>query len=536
MRARVGVGLALLLLLVLVAYQSLPRSTADTLPTRTRAAELATLAAVAPDSGRPESTPGPPPGTPASGAPAGIILFQSSRDTPGALQLFAMRADGGAVRRLGGITPGAGFPRLSPDGTRVAFVGNTGAADDIYTVNLDGSDLVRVTADLGNNRFPTWSPDGQRLAFGSDRSGDWEVYTTDIRGGDLARVTLDPADDNLPSWSPDGRWIAFQSDRDGAMHLYKAHPDGTDAAALTRGNANDRYPTWSPDGRRIAFYSDRAGGIDQLYVIDADGARETRLLVSRGRDQLPNWSPDGRWLAFASERDGRWGIYQLALDQGIDRLLTQIPDSYAPSWGAATPAAASLFAGTAPPVPTFGPATATLAPTSPVSTAAAPRPAAPTVTATIAGPSPTVPLTPTATALTAPAGLGQTIRLRNWELTVRGVGRPGGTLKWSDDGDTSKAAGTWVVVTVDLRNIGGRDFGVSPWDFSLLAEDGTEYGLSPDAGAAAYSIYQGGSFVGEAMPPGAVARYYLVFDIDPNAAGLRFVFEQDTRPVFDLGR
>ena len=119
---------------------------------------------------------------------------------------------------------------------------------------------------------------------------------------------------------------------------------------------------------------------------------------------------------------------------------------------------------------------------------------------------------------------------------MRGVGRPGQRLKWSDDGDTSAAHGTWLVVTVDMKNIGSRDFGVSTWDFTLIAADGTEYGLSADAGASAYSSYQGGGFVGEAIPPGMVVRYYLVFDIAPDAAGLRFIFEQDTRPAVDLGQ
>lgn len=267
--------------------------------------------------------------------PSGLILFQSSQETPTALQLFAISSSSEGLHHIAGTPRNAAHPRISPDGSRIAFVGSDGQADDIYIIGLDGSGLRRITAGSGNNRFPAWSPDGARLAFGSDRDGNWEIYTATLDGSTLTRLTNDPADDNLPSWSPDGQWLAFQSDRARGMHLYKMRVDGGAPIALTGGAGADRYPIWSPDGRRLAYYSDRDGGRDQLFAIDADGGHDTRLAISKGKDQLPAWSPDGQWLVFASERDGGWGIYLLQIATGEQRLLIRQPNAWAPAWGAA---------------------------------------------------------------------------------------------------------------------------------------------------------------------------------------------------------
>ena len=271
---------------------------------------------------------------PTTAAPTGLIVFHSSQETPGTLQLYTLRVgtDNSGARRIPGTPRYAAHPRLSPDGTRVVFAGHDAGSDDLYVIRLDGSGLTRLTRDRGNNRFPVWSPDGKQLAFGSDRDGNWEIYRLNLDIGVESRLTNNPADDNLPSWSPDGQWLAFQSDRAQNMHLFKSRVDGSGVVQLTRGAGNNRYPAWSPDGRRLAFYSDRADGLDQLFALDADGQQETRLATSGGRDQLPTWSPDGRWIAFASERDGGWGIYLLGLGEGSARLLVRQPDSWAPHW------------------------------------------------------------------------------------------------------------------------------------------------------------------------------------------------------------
>ncbi len=63
------------------------------------------------------------------------------------------------------------WPRVSPDGERVAFVIAEEGRRDIWIYELERGVHSRFTT-AGNNDTPTWSPDGRWLAFSSDREGD----------------------------------------------------------------------------------------------------------------------------------------------------------------------------------------------------------------------------------------------------------------------------------------------------------------------------------------------------------------------------
>ena len=103
----------------------------------------------------------------------------------GAVQI-AVAADGSLVYTPGGVTarerelvwedrqgqeePLAApprayqYPRLSPDGTRVAL-DVMDQEEDIWIWDLARETLRRLTFDPGQDRYPVWTPDGQRVAF-----------------------------------------------------------------------------------------------------------------------------------------------------------------------------------------------------------------------------------------------------------------------------------------------------------------------------------------------------------------------------------
>jgi len=120
-----------------------------------------------------------------------------------------------------------------------------------------------------------------------------------------------------------------------ASFVNVASAAGAERAALTRSHAQrDEAPAWSPDGSKIAFHSPRAGGLPEIYVIDADGANLTRLTYNDAADGFPAWSPDGSRIAFASERDGNWEIYVMAADGSAQTNVSRSPGSTdtQPAW------------------------------------------------------------------------------------------------------------------------------------------------------------------------------------------------------------
>lgn len=88
----------------------------------------------------------------------------------------------------GGATRGYGFPVVSPDGQRIAFVSRSSSANyrinlDIYLANVDGTNISQLTFHPGNDLCPRWSGDGRSLFFLSQRGsarGEYNIWKMDL--------------------------------------------------------------------------------------------------------------------------------------------------------------------------------------------------------------------------------------------------------------------------------------------------------------------------------------------------------------------
>jgi Tol biopolymer transport system component len=144
------------------------------------------------------------------------------------LALYAVDADGGRAKRLGGQGPGDGLiqqPTFSPDGTRIAYAMGAGDhSNSVWLVDADGSSprpIVWNESDEwpGHVRGLSWSPAGNRIALGL--GGKIYTFATDgsgvtqIAGADTGCGPADPCAVKLPRsaespyWSPDGSQIAY---------------------------------------------------------------------------------------------------------------------------------------------------------------------------------------------------------------------------------------------------------------------------------------------------------------------------------------
>ena len=110
------------------------------------------------------------------------IFFVSTRS--GHKEVWAMDYDGAnqhAVTHLNSISLS---PRVSPDGSRIAFSSMTKGGWDILMYSLDLNRLVTFPRFGGTNLSPAWSSDGTKLAFSSSRSGDAEIYVVGFLGSE----------------------------------------------------------------------------------------------------------------------------------------------------------------------------------------------------------------------------------------------------------------------------------------------------------------------------------------------------------------
>jgi dipeptidyl aminopeptidase/acylaminoacyl peptidase len=105
-------------------------------------------------------------------------------------------------------------PRLSPDGTRVAFTSERSGWRHVYLVGVDGSELRQVTADEGDFSALDWDASGNRLIAVRSRRGVDDLVVIDTSAGSVDVV------------SAGGEWssVAWAKDVVIAIHESSSQP------------------------------------------------------------------------------------------------------------------------------------------------------------------------------------------------------------------------------------------------------------------------------------------------------------------------
>ena len=158
-------------------------------------------------------------------------------------------------------------------------------------------------------RWPRLSPDGRRVAVVIRTANGANIWIYDI-----ARATLTPLTfkgrNVVPVWAPDGRRLAFTSNRAGPRNLFWMLTDGTGEAEQLSTSLESQNPnSWSPDGL-LAYRQTTDGADGDIWVLPLDGEREPReFLVTQFFGTYPTFSPDGHWIAFQFNQSGRFEIY-----------------------------------------------------------------------------------------------------------------------------------------------------------------------------------------------------------------------------------
>jgi gamma-glutamyltranspeptidase len=207
------------------------------------------------------------------------IAFAADRGD--GFDIYTVSARGGSPERVTSLPGDARTPSWAPDGRIVFAYREPGVRQwDLYSVDpgLDVPVPLRLTESQDDEIHPRVSPDGTRVAFASNRDsdeGDYDIWVMRLMPsrapasarGAATRIARLRGEDAYPAWSPDGGRIAFYAERDGVGSTWVATVEPPPDPAVPFGRVVRERPldapvlasrrggwvAWSPDGRTLAI-------------------------------------------------------------------------------------------------------------------------------------------------------------------------------------------------------------------------------------------------------------------------------------------
>jgi Tol biopolymer transport system component len=197
-------------------------------------------------------------------------------------------------------------PRVSPDGTQVAFCEHPVKFDDRGWVKIvDRSGTVRTLAgEYGGIEGVAWMLDAQRLLFSAITSGieGLQLHVVPASASAPARVALPSMGEVfVQDVSRDGRWIVIRSEERSSIRV-RLPADSAEREFSWMNHAIS--PHLSANGRFLLFtdQSPSAGANEAVMYRDTSGGQPVRL---------------GEGLAVGLSSDGAWALAKLPSPPGI---------------------------------------------------------------------------------------------------------------------------------------------------------------------------------------------------------------------------
>jgi tol-pal system beta propeller repeat protein TolB len=167
------------------------------------------------------------------------IAYVSDKD--GNEEIYLVRKDGSNEKRLTNNAARDIHPYFSPDGKYILFNSTRGNGSlDIYRLTLANGKTERFTETEENETCARYSPDMTKLVFLRNDDASDDVYVMDMNTALTTNITQDPTVRNgWPVFSPDGHWVYYSSMQSGLFCIYRIKPDGSGKEQLSHAKAGE---------------------------------------------------------------------------------------------------------------------------------------------------------------------------------------------------------------------------------------------------------------------------------------------------------
>jgi TolB protein len=201
-------------------------------------------------------------------------------------------------------TTATGGPTAVAIVSRLAIVAADGR---LTTTDLSGGSVVTLGEPGVAYSYPAWSPDGARIAaIGQGVAPRLDVFTVGRDGAAAgAPVTVYSSPDRPPFylyWSPDGHSLTFLTTEPDGLALRLVPADGSGPATSIRAGS-PMYWAWA-DTSRLLVHSGGADPGSFFGETGTDGVSVEPDAVESGDFRAPAVTHDGRFRAYVGPGDG----------------------------------------------------------------------------------------------------------------------------------------------------------------------------------------------------------------------------------------
>jgi TolB protein len=96
----------------------------------------------------------------------------------------------------------------------MVFSSRQSGSQDIYSLDLATGRQTNLTNNRFDDGYPRLSPDGKKIAFATNRDGSWEIYLMNLDGSDQRNLTRNKEGNGYMDWSPDSQSLVWTAPLD----------------------------------------------------------------------------------------------------------------------------------------------------------------------------------------------------------------------------------------------------------------------------------------------------------------------------------